>query len=70
MKFLFDPGFPSDASWKRWRYYKTWADVKRARKMLIKQGWNYFVLFKDVRGPALEFGKADWVPEGRVHTDW
>jgi hypothetical protein len=31
--------------------------------------FNYFVRFKDVNGPALQFGHADWVPPGQTHVD-
>jgi hypothetical protein len=32
--------------------------------------FNYVVFFKDVQGPALQIGNADWVPEGGLHVDW
>lgn len=51
------------------RVYESWADVKRATKALAKLGFNYFVPYLDVQGPALNFGKAEWVPSGMCHVN-
>lgn len=38
---------------------------------LFKTGMcNYFVRFKETRGPALQFGWAEWVAPGRKYVNW
>ena len=52
------------------RGYTTRGNRNRAVAQLKRQGYNYFVFFKDVNAEfALNFGKADWVPAGRVYID-
>jgi hypothetical protein len=52
------------------RGYKTKGDQYRAIAMLRKQGFNYFICFKDRQSDyALQIGHADWVREGDVYID-
>lgn len=54
-----------------YRGYKSNSDRKRARKMLIKQGFNYFVFYRDTQAEfALMYSCADWVKEGTTYTMW
>lgn len=49
------------------RGYASVGDRRRAIAMLRKRGFNYFVIFRDVRSEyALQIGSADWVLEGEV----
>jgi len=51
------------------RGYANAADRKRAIAMLAKQGWNYFICFRDVQSDfALAYNKADWVTPGGIHV--
>lgn len=40
--------------------------IERLRK---RQRFNYFVIYKDVRGPAVQFGFSEWVKPGMVYID-
>lgn len=46
----------------RYRSYNCMADVKRAIKMLVKRGFNYFVRYHDSKGGiwSLNFTVAEW----------
>lgn len=73
MKYLTAKEFRrNDPSWKRWRYYESHADRKRAISQLIRRGYNYFVCFADVQSPyALEYSVSEWVTEkGGVYVNW
>lgn len=53
-----------------WRVYKS----ERARAIALwnlrNRGWryNYFVLYRDVNGPAINMGWADWVQSGTSYV--
>jgi hypothetical protein len=49
------------------RIYDTPEQRKQAIDEMIKNGINYFVVFKDVNGCGLQYGKVDWLPEGRIY---
>lgn len=54
-----------------WRVYKTEGARNIALAKLRKQtnNFNYFVLYRDVQGYALNAGWASWVQDGSVHVD-
>jgi len=53
-----------------WRFYKSGAARKSALTQMRNHGrYNYFVLYTDVKGPAMHAARAAWVKEGTVHVD-
>ena len=54
-----------------WRVYQTSRARSIALAKLRKQtnNFNYFVLYMDVQGYALNAGWASWVQDGSVHVD-
>jgi|SoimicMinimDraft_3_1059731.scaffolds.fasta_scaffold1277515_1 hypothetical protein len=54
-----------------WRVYKSEAARKSALTQMVNKGWkyNYFVLYTDVKGPAINAARVTWLNEGRVHID-
>jgi hypothetical protein len=53
-----------------WRVYKNKSARKSALTQLNRSGkYNYFVLYQDVRGPAMNVAHVDWVAEGQVYVD-
>lgn len=54
-----------------WRVYQSDKARRIALALLRKQTnrFNYFVLYRDVQGFALNAGWADWVKEGTVYVD-
>lgn len=60
------------------RGYRTMGDLKRGIAMLRKQGYNYFVSYKEGCPKARESGQtfaiqachADWVVTGQVYIIW
>jgi hypothetical protein len=54
-----------------WRVYDTPAErVHDMIALVMGGGYNYFVLFRDVQGLALNADYADWVTPGAVYVDW
>jgi len=52
----------------RIRGYESRADRKRAIAMLRRQGYNYFVCYRDTQSEfALQYAKADWVKPGQAY---
>jgi hypothetical protein len=52
------------------RVYKNKSARKSALTQLNRSGkYNYFVLYQDVRGPALNVAHVDWVEKGQVYVD-
>ena len=51
------------------RGYSNAGDRRRAIRGLAKQGFNYFVGYRDVAADyALNYGRADWVDQGRIYV--
>lgn len=52
------------------RIYADKAQRSQGFEQLKANGWNYFVFFTDVKGPAIQYGQADWVKPGQIHVTY
>jgi hypothetical protein len=53
-----------------WRFYKSESARKSAlTQMLRHRKYNYFVLFQDVKGPAINGAIVTWLAPGNVWVD-
>lgn len=50
------------------RIYKSSSARRSAMKQMTKWGVNYFVLFADKRGPALQFSNVKWLQPGQTYV--
>lgn len=52
------------------RVYKSSAARKSALTQLLKHGkFNYIIVYRDTRGPAMQLANAPWVKPGTVYVD-
>ena len=54
------------SAYECWRIYQYEHSRAQALAALIRDGWNYFLLWKDAHGYGLQCAIADWVPTGHV----
>ncbi len=58
------------AKYSLWRVYKSSAARKSAlTQMMRHKKYNYFVCYKDVKGPALQATNVTWLAPGNVWVD-
>lgn len=53
-----------------WRVYKSKSARKSALTQLRRHGkYNYFMCYRDVKGPALNAARVDWLVGNNVWVD-
>jgi hypothetical protein len=61
---------PIKSKTQLWRVYKSNAARKSAlTQMLRRRRYNYFVCYKDVKGPAINAANVTWLAPGNVWVD-